>query len=104
MNEGEAVKTEEVTMQQEDIFAEKDTKKIVQYIGPTIPKVAVTSTVYSNGIPSELQEEIKNCRAINSLIVPLEKLVKARKELEQKDSALCLCYEKAEQYIRQKGE
>ena len=104
MNGEESVKKDLVIMQQDDIPAKKDTKRIVQYIGPTIPKAAVTATVYSNGLPAELQEEIKNCRAINSLIVPLEKLVKSQKELKQKGSALQLCYEKVEQYIRQKGE
>lgn len=97
--------TEETVVQQKVTPTTKAVKKAVeQYIGPTIPGVAVTCTVYNNGIPKELQEEINKVPAIRSLIVPVTKLAAARKEINQKNSALRVCYEKVEQHIKQKGE
>lgn len=84
--------------------AKADTKKeLVMYIGPTIPAVATKNTVFNNGLPAELQKEIKAVPAIGALVVPIAKLAKAKKEIETKNTALEICYRKVEKHIKEKG-
>ncbi len=78
-------------------------KKLVMYIGPTIPAVATKNTVFNNGLPAELEKAIKEMPAIGALVVPTVELAKAKEEVAKKDTALEICYKKVEKYIKEKG-
>lgn len=53
----------------------------VVYCGPTIPGVAKQFTIYNNGIPRTLAEEIVKTPATGGLVVPLDTLPAAMKQL-----------------------
>lgn len=65
------------------------------YIGPNIPG-AKQYTVFNNGLPEVLEERIKEHPVFRSLVVPVEKLAQACKELSREGSALHVIYKKAE--------
>lgn len=78
-------------------------KKMV-YLGPTIEKIAVSNTIYNNGVAESLQVIARENPAIQALIVPIDKIVDTRKELAVASSVMSMCYKKALEYIEQKGE
>lgn len=53
----------------------------VVYCGPTIPGVANQYTSYINGITTPLAEAIQKNPSLGGLVVPLEKLPEAMKQL-----------------------
>ena len=53
----------------------------VVYCGPSIPGVAKQYTAYTNGIPTALAEAIVKQPAMEGLVVPLEQLPEAMKNL-----------------------
>lgn len=53
----------------------------VVYVGPTVPGVANQNTFYTNGIPTPLAEAIVKQPAMEGLVVPLEQLPEAMKNL-----------------------
>lgn len=75
----------------------------VIYIGPSIPGVVTTNTIFNNGISTELETLKGKLPAIKELIVPVDKLVAARAKLRDRKSATSICYEKALLYT-EKGE
>ena len=82
---------------------EKAMKKPVIYIGPSIIGVATTGTVYNNGLTPQLEKAAKEVPSLNTLLVEVGKITQARKELKNKESAIRICYEKAEKYAQEKG-
>lgn len=103
----ETTAAEAVETTAEETVAVEETKtagkELVMYIGPTIPAVATKNTVFNNGLPAELQKEIKAEPAIGALVVPIAKLAKAKKEIKTKNTALEICYRKVEKQIKEKG-
>lgn len=80
------------------------TTNTVVYIGPTIPGVVTGNRIFSNGINKELKEEVDKMPTIGNLIVPISGLAKARNQLSKKDTPMNICYEKVQQYLKEKGE
>lgn len=72
------------------------------YIGPSF-KGAARGTIYNNGPSTALVEAVKRKSVIGELLVPIEKLAAANRELASSDSALCRIYRSAEDFFR-KGE
>ena len=68
------------------------------YIGPTVPGVAVHGTIYNNGPSKELEVAMEKEPAFRSLLVPVEKLANATAEIERKDGAAYVFYQKAMKY------
>lgn len=73
----------------------KEAKGAVVYIGPAIKDVAVAGGVYTNGLPERLKDEIGRRPALRELVVPVEKLAEAKKELAKPGSALAEIYKRA---------
>ena len=71
-------------------------KRTMAYIGPTIKNVAVTGSLYTNGLPEALENEIKERPLVGELVIPVERLAEAKKELATPGSALATVYRKAE--------
>lgn len=70
-------------------------KETVVYIGPTMKGVAITGGLYNNGLPEELKNEIEKRPMLRELVVPVERLAEAKKELAKPGSALATIYKKA---------
>lgn len=70
------------------------------YIGASFKGVA-TGTVFKGGkLAPALEDAIKAVPAIKELVIPVSKLVDARKQLQNKDSALSRFYEAAKNDVR----
>lgn len=69
------------------------------YIGPSM-RGAITGTVYKTELTPALEKAIKEVPAISELVVPLEYLTKANRELSEPDSALSRIYRITEEYKR----
>lgn len=75
----------------------------VVYIGPDIPGVKQYTT-YNAGLPDALKEKIKEHPFFNSLVVPVEKLARASKELAKEGSALSILYQRASDKLKEEEE
>lgn len=81
--------------------AEKINNASVMYIGPTIEHVVQHSTVFKNGVlPVGLKKLIEDAPYVNKLLVPIDALPAAMRELNQKDSALSVISEKVKNIRR----
>ena len=80
----------------------KDPKKTTQaagpvvYCGPTIPGVAVQFTTYTNGVPTALEEAIKEKPFMGGLVVPLDQLPDAMNKLRKGYGHIYRLYRKAQ--------
>lgn len=90
MNEEKTVKTQAKTA----VKRETIQKGPVIYIGPSIKNIVSTGTVYNNGIPKLLKEEIERQPVLKSLIIPIEKLADVQKDLHIPESAVSIIYKK----------
>lgn len=70
--------------------------KTVMYVGPTIRGVAAEGSLFKNGLPELLKNEMEKQPAIRDLIVPVDRLAEANKELAMPGSALAAVYRKVE--------
>lgn len=69
-------------------------QETVIYIGPSIKNVVSTGTLYSNGLPEALKNEIAKRPLVASLVIPVSNLAAAQKELTVLGSALHTIYQK----------
>ena len=80
----------------------KDPKKTAQatgpvvYCGPTVPGVAVQFTTYTNGVPTALEEAIKEKPFMAGLVVPLDQLPDAMNKLRKGYGHIYRLYRKAQ--------
>lgn len=66
----------------------------VMYLGPTIKGVAATGTLYNNGLPKEMEEEVKKQPLIKELLIPLGQIAEKQKALKDRGSAISTIYQK----------
>lgn len=71
---------------------------VLVYVGPTVRGVAERNTVFNNGISESLEAAGEREAAFKNLIIPVEKLSAAQKDIDNKSGALWVFYQKAEQY------
>lgn len=90
-------KTEKATKKASDV------KGTVMYIGPTIPKVATSNSIYSNGVPDGLAEKIKEIPSLSALVVPVERLAAAQRDMKNRQSAVGICYAQALAALKKGG-
>lgn len=88
------VKTETAAKSRQAAKRETVQKKTMVYVGPTIKNVVSTGTIYNNGIPEKLTKEITKQPVVGNLLVPVEELAAAQKELSIAGSALKIIYDK----------
>ncbi len=72
-------------------------KEAVMYIGPTVPGVVASGTVFNNGYPKKLKDAMETERTLAMLMIPVSGLTEARKELRKSGSVLSICYEKVKE-------
>lgn len=78
---------------------QQDVKTVV-YVGPTIPKVAKNGTAYVNGLVPKLQETMEKNPIFLQLVIPVDKLAAARKEINTPGSAANLLFKEAEKVVK----
>lgn len=78
-------------------------QETVIYIGPAIIGVAMSGTVYNNGLPKPLEEAMKELPALKRLLVEPKSAGQAKKELKNPQSAVSVCYKNAAEYARKRG-
>ena len=64
----------------------------VVYCGPSIKGVARQYTTYNNGIPEGLKQAAEKNKILAALIVPLEDLPEAMRQLRQKSGRIYTLY------------
>ena len=64
----------------------------VMYCGPSIKGVARQYTAYNNGIPEGLKQAAEKNKILAALIVPLEDLPEAMRQLRQKSGRIHTLY------------
>lgn len=64
----------------------------VMYCGPSIKGVVRQFTAYNNGIPEELKAATEKNKVLAALIVPLEDLPEAMRQLRQKSGRIYTLY------------
>lgn len=81
--------------------SEKTSNVSVMYVGPTIERIVQHSTVFKNGVlPEPLKKLIEEAPYVKKLLVPIDALPAAMKELNQKNSALNVISEKVKNIRR----
>ena len=68
----------------------------VVYCGPSIKGVAKQFTAYNNGIPEGLKAATEKNKVLAALIVPLEDLPEAMRQLREKTGPIYALYRKAQ--------
>ena len=101
--EKKSVKQEKTAVQTARSAARKNSApdKVV-YVGPAIRGVVQSGTVFNNGLPAALQKKVEENLVFGSLLVPVQELGKANKELRDGASALSACYNKAVSVLNKK--
>lgn len=74
---------------------------VIVYVGPTIPKVAQSNTVYKNGIPGQLKVWIEQYPVFGSLLVPLRGIAEVRREIGIGESEKNLVYQEAKRIVKE---
>lgn len=69
-----------------------ETAGTVVYCGPSIKGVARQYTAYNNGIPEGLKQAAEKNKILAALIVPLEDLPEAMRQLRQKSGRIYTLY------------
>ena len=102
--EKKSVKQEKAAVQTARGAARKNSvpDKVV-YVGPAIRGVVQSGTVFNNGLPAALQKKIEENPVFGSLLVPVQELGKAKRELRDGATALSACYKKAVSVLNKKG-
>lgn len=73
------------------------------YLGPPIYGVVTTGRVFTDGLTPQLAELAAELPAIRMLLIPVERAAAARKELQNKESAISIGYQAVAAYVEQKG-
>ncbi|SHN77254.1 hypothetical protein SAMN02745215_02862 [Desulfitobacterium chlororespirans DSM 11544] len=68
------------------------------YVGPT-NKLITRYTVYKNGYPPHLKEQMEEYKVLKSLFVPLERLTEFEKKVVQKGTPEQIWFQEAQKYF-----
>ncbi len=75
----------------------------VIYLGPYIPGIVSSGTVFNHGLTVQLEGAVKEQPSLSMLLVPIKNVAKAKMELRKEASAMKICYDRAAEYAAQKG-
>ncbi len=90
--------SKEITVSEEE--KEMAKKEAITYLGPSIPDVVEHGTVFANGnLTNIMSKQVEKTPILKGLLVKTSKLVQAKKDLRNKESALSAIYRKAEMEV-----
>lgn len=71
----------------------KETKQII-YVGPTIPGVIKSNTIFNNGVGDRVAERIKQQPELGGLLIDINNLSDAQRQIALKKGAYYSLYSK----------
>ena len=99
MSKKEEVTVNEAAEKQE----EKAQKENVVYLGPSIPNVVISGTVFKDGVfPEVVNEKIKEMPMLKNLFADISGMVHAVKEINRVGSSMQIIYERVKTEIKKK--
>lgn len=72
------------------------------YCGPNIGFKATKDTTYIGGIPKMLDQEIKDCKEIKNLFVPIEKYSETKQKIKEEGTIESISYKIVQEFLRNK--
>lgn len=100
----EEKKEEPVKKQEAQVQTAESKPKTVIWLGPPIKGVVSSNKIFKNGLHSDFTIFCEKLPAAKHLIVPINDVAKARKEIQTKDSTKYICYQKVLRNITKEGE
>lgn len=73
-------------------------EKAVIWLGPAVAGVAMTGTVYLNGLTPQMQQLVTELPAAKKLLVGTKDAARVRRALTDPQSAESVCYKRALEY------
>lgn len=70
------------------------------YCGPTIVGLVKQYSLFTGGIPEQLAEAAAKNAAIKALILPVDKLQEARKQINARSGAVYALYKRVQEQIK----
>ncbi len=80
--------------------SKKQPKQVV-YVGPTIPSVVKTNTIFNNGIDERVAERIKSQPEIGGLLIDIYNLADAQRQIALKKGAFYSLYSKVQKSLKE---
>lgn len=77
--------------------AERQEKAVI-WLGPAVTGVAMTGTVYRNGLTPQMQRLVTELPAAKKLLVGTKDAARVRRALTDQQSAESVCYKRALEY------
>lgn len=71
-------------------------EQAVVYIGPSIRHVVQAGTAFKGGYPPKVERALEKEPYLYDLMIPVDQLAEARKELRIPESSLAMLYRRAE--------
>lgn len=84
--------------------AEVKVQAAVIYLGPPISGVAMPGTVYRNGLTPQLGKMKEEIPALGRLLVTIRNAAQVRRELQDPQTAVSICYQKVVEHIKKGAE
>lgn len=63
------------------------------YLGPTVPGLIKENVIYKDVLPKAVEERAQEDKSFARLLVPMGKVMEAKKQLETEGSVLAVSYE-----------
>lgn len=82
--------------------ATKAKKEKLIYCGPNIGTKITKDTVFIGGIPKTIEQEIKECKEIKNLFVPIENYIEFKKKAREDGTVESLNYKAVQEYLKGK--
>lgn len=70
----------------------KQTSGQMVYVGPTIPGVVKSNTIFQNSLPAALSERMEQDGVVKSLVIPLEDWPRVRQDLAAQRGTISRLY------------
>ncbi|WP_167955127.1 hypothetical protein [Anaerosporobacter faecicola] len=92
--------TAEVTAEETKKAAKREPKQVI-YIGPTIPGVIKNNTIFNNGVDQRVSERIKSQPELGGLLIDIEGLSDAQRQIALKKGAYYSLYSKVKNSLKE---
>lgn len=73
--------------------------KQLMYMGPSIPGIVKSKTVFIGGLPKDLTAVAEKVPAVNKLLVPVDRITETTKSLSEQGSVESVSYNKILKYL-----
>lgn len=71
------------------------------YIGPTLPGVVEKNRIFKDQLPEKVENLVKESKNFARLLIPIEDVIKARQDLQDKNSVIAVSYQKIKESLEE---